>query len=57
MVVVAHWWPSPPPPALAPVPNMSNMRLVDVTNMSEDQRNALVGPVVRPATPHPNSGK
>ena len=47
----------PPPPALAPVPDMSNMRLVDVMNMTEEQRNALVSPVVRPSTLHPNSGK
>ena len=47
----------PTPPAIATVPDMSNFRLVDVTSMSDEQRNALVGPVVRPSTPHPNSGK
>ena len=45
------------PPVIAPVPDMGNLRLVDVTSMSDEQRNALVGPVVRPSTPHPNSGK
>ena len=45
------------PPAIAPVPDMGNLRLVDVTSMSDAQRDALVGPVLRPSTPHPNSGK
>ena len=43
----------PPAPA-------AEKRLVDVTHLSEEQRNALVGPVVpasRPVTPHPTSGK
>ena len=48
---------NPTPPAIATVPDMGNLQLVDVTSMSEEQRNALVGPVVRPSTPHPNSGK
>ena len=46
-----------PLPAIAPVPDMGNLRLVDVTSMSDAQRDALVGPVLRPSTPHPNSGK
>ena len=44
----------PPAPALPTVPNMSNLRLVDVTSMTEEQRNSLIGPV-RFATPHPSS--
>ena len=48
-----------PPPVIPPVPDsMGNLRLVDVTNMSDAQRDALIGgTVVRPSTPHPNSGK
>ena len=61
-VVAAGWTGStsaanPTLPAITTVPDMGNLRLVDVTSMSEEQRNALVGPVVRPWTPHPNSGK
>ena len=47
----------PTPTVIATVPEMRHLRLVDVTSMSDEQRNALVGPVVRPSTPHPNSGK
>ena len=44
----------PPPPAIPPVPDMGNLRLVDVTSLSDLQRDALVGSnVVRPSTPHP----
>ena len=48
-----------PPPVIPPVPDsMGNLRLVDVTNMSDAQRDALIGgTVMRPSTPHPNSGK
>ena len=43
-----------PPPAIPPVPDMGNLRLVDVTSLSDLQREALVGSnVVRPSTPHP----
>ena len=43
-----------PPPAIPPVPDMGNLRLVDVTGLSDLQRDALVGSnVVRPSTPHP----
>ena len=46
-----------PPPAIPPVPEMGNLRLVDVTKLSDEQRDALIGSnVVRPSTPHP-SGK
>ena len=43
-----------PRPAIPPVPDMGSLRLVDVTSLSDLQREALVGSnVVRPSTPHP----